>query len=108
MAKVRYWEGRDDFSVKQTSSIKVSVEGSDISHHSFTCNTVTQSSFAFDNNALELISSFDFIMKGSRLILKVDPGSSGNWVDCITMDNLDLPTGWVEKSRFGITATTGL
>jgi hypothetical protein len=72
-------------------------------------NTVClKSSFAFDNNALEFISSFDFIMTGSRLILKVDPDSSGNWVDCVTIDNLDLPTGWVDKSRFGISATTGL
>lgn len=46
-------------------------------------------------------------IKGSKLTLEIDETNSGNFFECATIANLDLPSGWLKTSRFGLTATTG-
>lgn len=37
----------------------------------------------------------------------MDPKNSGEWENCVSINKLNLPAGWVQKSYIGLTATTG-
>lgn len=37
----------------------------------------------------------------------IDPRNTNEWTLCTTINNLNLPSGWLSRSHIGITATTG-
>ena len=40
-------------------------------------------------------------------LLSVDAKNSGDWIECVDLQNLPLPKGWATNAYVGITATTG-
>ena len=42
-----------------------------------------------------------------RLSVFMDSQNSGDWTECVTVENTQLPEGWLTKAHIGFTATTG-
>jgi len=47
------------------------------------------------------------IVNDTSLKLAVDPKNSGEWTDCVDLENLALPKGWASSAYVGLTASTG-
>lgn len=37
----------------------------------------------------------------------VDARDTGDWIECVNLQNLSLPSDWLKDAHIGITATTG-
>ena len=100
-AKVRYHAGRDDFSVTDSSRAKIVVEGNRYKH-------ITQyfagPCFIFQ----KLISPHSYISYLTcRLHVFIDAANTGEWENCVAVDDLALPQNWASRAYIGLSATTG-
>ena len=77
-ATLRYYEGRDDFSARNASRVRVS--------------------YAHPEAAAA---------GGGIVSVDLDAGSSGAWQTCAVIDDVALPAGWADKVHVGLSASTG-
>jgi mannose-binding lectin 2 len=59
-----------------------------------------------DFSALDA-SRAQIIATDKTLKVMVDAKNSGEWVECVVLDKLGLPAGWIKDAYIGITASTG-
>lgn len=59
-----------------------------------------------DFSALDA-SRAQIIATEKTLKVMVDAKNSGEWVECVVLDKLGLPAGWIKDAYIGITASTG-
>jgi mannose-binding lectin 2 len=47
------------------------------------------------------------ITDGESLKIQIDEHNTGEWFDCVTIDNLGLPVDWLVEAHVGMSASTG-
>ena len=77
----RYFEGRQDFSVRSFSLPHLQVDN------------YARIQISYDGDA-------------NKVVVKIDPQNHGHYVDCLT-ETVALPEGWWDNAYIGISATTG-
>ena len=41
------------------------------------------------------------------LTIQIDPRGDGDWLDCVSLPDIGLPSGWAKNAHLGLTAATG-